>query len=522
MNFHTAHLNRLFGKSFHYAVGLREFLKRPLSLADCYALVRERVENREGNFLAQLMRAVYPNSHSPYRKLLEHASCEFEDVRSMVSRQGLEHTLRKLSDAGVYITIEEYKGKKLVERSGLSFEVRPEDFDNPCVVPSLEYRSSGTRSGGVRSNVDFDSLTDEAAAQGVSFDDLGLYGAPSALWHASLILMLRAAKIGMPYDKWFFPLANNKHKLASYYAVVVGRALGCSLPWPERTTPQEAHKVAAWLAEKRSVASSIVVVSSASSAVRASLAARELGLDISGTHFITSGEPLTPAREKEIGAAGCKVTARYATNETGFIALGCQRSTGDELHLLNGHLAVIQQRRTLRATDVKVDAFQITSLLPSARKVLINMQNGDYGRLEGRACGCNFDGLGMTDHISHIRSFEKLTSEGMTFFAGDLVRIMEEVLPGRFGGSSLDYQAIEEEDKNGISHLTFLVSPKVGEINERDLLKTVLNELKQNGGSSRRMAGIWEEAGTLRVRREEPRSARGDKVFSFQVETGSA
>jgi hypothetical protein len=128
----------------------------------------------------------------------------------------------------------------------------------------------------------------------------------------------------------------------------------------------------------------------------------------------------------------------------------------------------------------------------------------------------------MTDHISHIRSFEKLTSEGMTFFAGDLVRIMEEVLPGRFGGSSLDYQAIEEEDKNGISHLTFLVSPKVGGITERDLLKTVLNELKQNGGSSRRMAGIWEEAGTVRVRREEPHRTKGGKVFSFQVENVSS
>jgi hypothetical protein len=451
--------------------------------------------------------------------LLERAQCELGDVQSMVQRDGLEHTLRKLSEAGVYITIEEYKGKKPVERSGLSFEVRPEDFDNPYVVPSLENRSSGTRSQGVRSNVDFDSMTDEAAAQGVSLDDMELYDAPCALWHASLMLMLKAAKRGTPHDRWFFPLANNKHKLASYYALVVGRILGYPLPWPERTSPQEAHKVAEWLAEKRATAPRMVVVASASSAVRVSQAARELGLDISGAHFITSGEPLTPAREKEIRAAGCAVTARYATNETGFAALACRSSQGDDLHLLTGHLAVIQQRRSLGAAGFEVDAFQITSLLPSARKVLINMENGDYGRLERRACGCKFDSLGMTDHLSHIRSFEKLTSEGMTFFAGDLVRIMEEVLPGRFGGSPLDYQAIEEEGESGISHLTFLVSPKLGGINEAELRKTVFSELEKDGGSSRRMAAIWQQAGTVRLRREEPHPTKGGKVFSFQVET---
>jgi hypothetical protein len=95
---------------------------------------------------------------------------------------------------------------------------------------------------------------------------------------------------------------------------------------------------------------------------------------------------------------------------------------------------------------------------------------------------------------------------------------MEEILPARFGGSPLDYQAVEEEGKDGISHLNLIVSPSVGKIEERALVKTVLEELKRSGGSSRMMARTWQEAGTVRVRREEPHPTKGGKVFSFQVE----
>ena len=165
-----------------------------------------------------------------------------------------------------------------------------------------------------------------------------------------------------------------------------------------------------------------------------------------------------------------------------------------------------------------VDAFRITSLFPTSPKVFINMENGDYGTLETRSCGCKLDALGLTTHLSNIRSYEKLTSEGMTFFAGDLARVVEEVLPARFGGSPLDYQAIEAEDKNGISHLNFLASPKLGEIDEKALIQTVLDEIKKIGGSSRMMAATWEQAGTVQVRREEPQPTKGGKVFPFQVQ----
>jgi hypothetical protein len=57
--------------------------------------------------------------------------------------------------------------------------------------------------------------------------------------------------------------------------------------------------------------------------------------------------------------------------------------------------------------------------------------------------------LGWTTHLRDIRSQEKLTAGGMTFLDTDLIRVLEEVLPARFGGAPTDYQLVEEEAEEG-------------------------------------------------------------------------
>ncbi|HWO41511.1 MAG TPA: hypothetical protein VNO43_06875 [Candidatus Eisenbacteria bacterium] len=506
--------------ALRYGVGLPRFFFRPLSLEECYALVRRRLAEREQNFLAQLRRSVYFNPQSPYYKLFKNAGCEYGDVERMLRQKGLEGTCIALGEAGIYITIEEYKGKKPVQRPGLCFQARPEDFDNLKVRATLQETSGGTRGQSVPNRRDFTFVKDEAAAAGVMFDELGLRKGSFVLCHNILAVMLLATKAGMPPAKWFLPLSSNKNRLASYYAALVGKALGLGLARPERFSRQEALHVSEWLARRRSVVPRSGVWTSASSAVRICLAAQESGLDISGTHFITGSEPLTRAREQVIRAAGCTATARYASTETGRMGYGCTNSTEDDVHVLKGAVAMTQQPHRVGSTGVTVKALRITSLLPTAPKILINLETGDYGTLETRRCGCRFDELGLTEHLKGVRSYEKLTSEGMTFFAGDLARIVEEVLPSKFGGSPLDYQAIEEEGRNGLSHLAILVSPRLGEIDEFSLVNTVLMELKSAQGSSgRMMAAIWEEAGTVRVRRQDPHPTKGGKVFPFQVST---
>ena len=51
----------------------------------------------------------------------------------------------------------------------------------------------------------------------------------------------------------------------------------------------------------------------------------------------------------------------------------------------------------------------------------------------------------------------------MTFLDVDVIRVLDEVLPGRFGGGPTDYQLIEEETEDGRPRVRLLVHPRVGE-----------------------------------------------------------
>jgi hypothetical protein len=113
-----------------------------------------------------------------------------------------------------------------------------------------------------------------------------------------------------------------------------------------------------------------------------------------------------------------------------------------------------------------VDALLGTSLLTSGPKVLLNTESGDCCAMVRRSCQCLYGALGLDTHLMHIRSFEKLTVEGMTFVKTDLLRILEEIMPARFGGGSTDYQLVEEPRAGGLSGLTLTVSPHVGAVDD--------------------------------------------------------
>lgn len=152
-----------------------------------------------------------------------------------------------------------------------------------------------------------------------------------------------------------------------------------------------------------------------------------------------------------------------------------------------------------------------------APKILLNVENGDCGALERRECGCALGALGLRDHISRVRSHEKLSSEGMTFVATDLAKVLEEVLPGRFGGSGADYQLLEEEDGRGLVRLYLLVHPRLGDVEPTAVKRVFLAELARGGSLERYMAAMWERAETVEVRRQAPQPTGTGKVLFFHV-----
>ncbi|MEW5916168.1 MAG: hypothetical protein AB1762_07170, partial [Gemmatimonadota bacterium] len=101
-----------------FLTGLPAFLAKRMTYAEATALVRQRLENRERNFLESLDATVFGQPRSPYRALLDAARCTRADVIAMVQRDGIETTLRALREAGVYVTFEEFKGRQPVVRNG--------------------------------------------------------------------------------------------------------------------------------------------------------------------------------------------------------------------------------------------------------------------------------------------------------------------------------------------------------------------------------------------------------------------
>jgi hypothetical protein len=153
----------------------------------------------------------------------------------------------------------------------------------------------------------------------------------------------------------------------------------------------------------------------------------------------------------------------------------------------------------------EVDAFYLTSLRPLASKLLLNVESDDYGIVEQRDCGCPFGELGFHRHLRRIRSFGKLTGEGVTLVGTEMVRILEDVLPARFDGSPQDFQLVEEEDDaTGFTRLTLVVHPRLQIARHEEVIEAMLEALAESSISADLARTFWQQADTFRVSRREP------------------
>ena len=494
-----------------FARGLRDLLRHPISLQEAQEIVRRRIAEREANFLRLAERAIFGYPRSPYRSLLRLAGCEMADIQRMVRTTGLEATLRALRDAGVYVTFEEFKCRVPIARGGQTIHVAPRDFDNPLLNQYVEASSGGTTGAQTGLLMDLTNVAARAPQIMLAYDAHGILGVPTAIWRGILpdsggiSSMLRGALIGHIPEKWFLTTApqdlrpNLKNRLLTQYIVTLGRLYGLRIPRPEPVSLDQALVVARWAAETLAARGACLIRCHVSMAVRVCIAAREQGLNLRGVTFMGGGEPPTPAKVREILRVGARWIPAYAFSELGQVGLGCGRpADGSDVHFLKDAVALIQCPRQVPGWSLSVDAFYFTSLLPTAPKVLMNVENDDYGVVETRSCGCPLETYGYTEHIRDVRSFRKLTSEGITLVGGDMIHILEEVLPSRFGGSPLDYQLLEEEDEQGFTRLFLVVSPKVPIADEAEVVETVM------GALGTRARAIWKQAETLRVRRMEP------------------
>jgi hypothetical protein len=145
--------------------------------------------------------------------------------------------------------------------------------------------------------------------------------------------------------------------------------------------------------------------------------------------------------------------------------------------------------------------------------ILLNASLGDQATLRQRACGCPLDALGWTTHLAGLHSREKVTSGGMSVLDADLLHVLEDVLPGRFGGTATHYQLVEEETDGGAPRLRLLVDPAVGPVDPPAVAEAFLAAIGAGTGVARLTELAWRKAGILVVERRPPIATASGKIL---------
>jgi hypothetical protein len=495
------------------------YLRSPMSPETARQRFKDGLATRSQRLSAIVERGIYGYPRSPYLKLLRAAGCEVGDFRALLAREGVEGALMQLADQGVYLTYEELKGHRETVRGSQRIEFQQGDFDNPSVRPHVLLYTGGSGGRPTRVGYSLEFLAEWAVSVAVALEAFEVRRPSLAFWWpvptAQTIL---CGMLGYPIRGWWYPV----HPLpalaagAYRYLALVSRLGGFRAPTPSYRDLASPEPLARWIATQVRPDRPLVMWTVPSSAARLGAAAAALGLDLRGLTFILGGEPVTETRLSQMEASGARAIVGYSAVDVSAPAYGCRAATApDDVHVMLDRCALIPRSRPTTANGPTVDALLATPLSTSVPRIALNTELGDYAQIEERDCGCLLGELGARTHLSGIRSFEKLTGEGVTFVRTNLEQIVEKVLPTHFGGTSLDYQLAEEESPAGTTRLVLRINPAVGPVDEAAVREMLLASVGADSLFERYQAALWRGAGTIEVRREPPLATPAGKVLPF-------
>jgi hypothetical protein len=509
-------------------IDLPFFLRRPITVEAARAEVRARRECRATDFLRLVQTCVYGRTVSPYLRLLELAGCEPGDLERLVRKEGLEGALKTLYQRGVYLTVDELKGRQAVVRGSARFELKPLGLRNPRAAAHLRVRSGATRSAGTPLVLDLAFLRDWAIDSLLLFHARGGDDWRHAVWDtpgsSAWAKVLRLAIMARPAEHWYSQVKLRSAGLDPRYRRAArllrwgGRLAGVRLPAPRYVSLEDPGPILDWVVEVKRAGDTPHVWTISSSAVRLCEAALERGVDVAGLQLTATSEPLTEARLAAIKRAGANAVGNYGTMEAGSVSLACLNpSSSDDSHLMDDFHALIQAGEVGAERGLPPQALLLTTFRPTAPMILFNASLGDQADLEPRSCGCPLEQEGWAVHLERVRSFEKLTAGGMTFLDTDVIDVLERVLPARFGGGPTHYQLVEQESAAGRPRLLLVVHPAVGPLDESALREAFLDALGTNSAAERVMSQVWREGDFLRVERAAPHLTPSGKIQHLHV-----
>jgi hypothetical protein len=509
---------------------LPAFLRHPLTPAVAEAILRRRLANREGDFLSLVRRRVYQHPGSPYRALLRLAGCELGDLDRLVRAEGLEGALRILYRHGVYLTVEELKGRRPVVRGGATLPWDPAGLRDPDPAARFAAQTSGSRGPRAPIALDLAFLAELAVNRRLALSARGGRDWKAAYWDVpggGLAAILVSTKAGAPVVRWFSPVdpdlpgVHPRYRWSARLARWASVAAGRGLPVPRHVSVADPLPIARWMAGVLAQGATPFLTTYSSPAVRLCRAALAGGFRLEGARLALYGEPVTAARVAVIRSVGAEVIPVYVTMESGRIGDGCLAPEApDEVHLFHDFHAVIQPGSSDARPGLPAGALLLTSLRTTAPVALLNVSVGDQAVLSERACGCPLEALGWTTHLHTIRSYEKLTAGGMTFLDVDVVRVLEQVLPERFGGDPTDYQLVEGPAENGHPRVQLLVHPALGALDSEAVRGAFIGALGVGSGTERIMAAVWSDAEVLRVERRPPIVSASGKILHLHLDQG--
>jgi len=502
--------------------GLRSFLNNSIDAGQSLQTVQEKMKRREAIYLQMLDCCIFQNHSSPYLKLFKASGCERGDVEKLVRQEGIEHTQNALFAAGIYVTSEEFKGTQTAVRGSQRFTFKAGDFDNKLITSHYESTTGGSSGNPVRLFIDLEHISQTALNYALWFLMNGWIGQPLVFWTPSHVGIangyLRCAKFDNYLVKSFSMVKSSNFKervIAEVVHAIVRKAAG--FPKPESVPVSEAWKVGAYLSELLDKGLSPCIRTTPSGAVRICMAALERKKCLTNVAFLVTGEPLTSHRRAIIESSGASVFSTYGCSEGSIIGSQCMTpKQHDDVHVFKDAFSIGTRKRVIDG-EREVDSLLLTGLRMAAPKVMFNVEIGDCGTLEERECGCLFDQAGYTTHLHSIRSFERFTGEGVTIIGSDLIKLLEYLLPQKFGGSMMDYQFVEEHSSSGITHYFLLVSPDIGVLDEAKVGAYFLEELGKTRSHYREMTNLWRQCQTFRVKRGFPALSPRGKLKHFRI-----
>ncbi|MBI5083358.1 MAG: hypothetical protein HZB13_02020 [Acidobacteria bacterium] len=446
------------------ALGLAGYQLSPRQ-PDPAALIREQMRCRERRFL-KLANHALRQPENLYRKLFDMAGCTYADLENSVTRHGLRAALDSLLEAGVYVRHAEFRGREPVIRSGREIPWSASDIANPWGRGLVEHSSSGSTGSRLTSSLSRKIFLHREGYEHLSIREHGLLGRPRVMvtsvlpsaW--PLRFTISWDRLGSPVHRWFALGAGESrawhYTAATRFMVAQSRGLGGRVPYPEFLPANDFTPVAACLAEFKRQGMPAILRATASPATRIAARALESGLDIAGTQFSVSGEPLSDAKRALMESAGARVFPQYHSAEFGTMGYSCRHmTTGNCVHLAQDAMMLVTRPRS----EPGQNALFGTNLLPYAPRILINVEVDDSAVVEPATCDCEFSRVGFDLQVRDIFSYGKVTGQGITLEAIDILKLLEVDLPARFGGAPGDFQLAELE---GESQTETLRRPAVG------------------------------------------------------------